>query len=214
MTPPAASLAPQPLPRGRHGLAREDVRASQHARLTAATLKLIARQGYAATTVAQIAAEARVSPNRFYDFFDNKLACFVAVCDQCGTELLEEIRSVDAADWRSAVRHSTRTSLTWWRDHPEFSRAYLLELPNAGGLAHAQRAAIYERFHAMFEDVAARARAEEPGLAPFTPLAARVLVAGITDIVGEEVREGRVDRLPRLTNRLARLVIGLIVDPI
>lgn len=213
MTPSAASVAPQPLPRGRHGLAPEDVRASQHARLIAAMLKLVAEQGYAATSVAQIAAEARVSPNAFYDFFDNKVACFLAVCDDGGAELLAEMTRAQHPDWRTAVRHGTETYLTWWRDRPELSHAYFLGLPLAGERAQAQRASMYERFRAMFDGVALRARAEEPGLPPFSPLAARVIVAGITDVVAEEVRQGRVARLTDLGDEISRMVVSLIADP-
>ncbi len=213
MTPSATSNpappAPQPLPRGRHGIAPEDVRASQHARLTVAILELVARQGYAATTVAQIAAEARVSPNRFYDFFENKAACFVAVCDQGGTELL----GLELSDWRSALRDGMRRYLAWWRDRPELSHAYFLELPTAGEVAHAQRAGMYGRFHGLFGALAARARVEEPWLPAFSPHAARLLVAGITNVVGEEVRQGRVGRLPDLEDDLTRLVAALIADP-
>jgi hypothetical protein len=72
---------------------------------------------------------------------------------------------------------------------------------------------MYDRFRLMFDATAARARLEEPALPPFSPLASRMVVAGITDVVGEEVRQGRIDRLPDVEPELSGLVIALLEGP-
>jgi hypothetical protein len=76
-----------------------------------------------------------------------------------------------------------------------FARAYFAGLPELGDRGYAQRHAAYDRFAAMFEELGRRARAEQPELDPLPELAPRALVFAITEIVAEEVRAGRSDRL-------------------
>jgi AcrR family transcriptional regulator len=200
-----------PLPRGRHRLPRGAVRESQRERLLQAMLELVASQGYAATTIAQVAKAARVSPNQFYAYFSGKPDCFLAVCHRGASELLEHLLALGLEpDWRDGVHKGVRTYLAWWRDRPQVSRAYLLELPSAGVDAVAERAEVYERFEEMFLGMGARARRENPDLPPVSRLAIGVLVAGMTEVVANEVRAGRIDDLLELEDELAGLVITLL----
>ena len=82
----------EPLPRGRHKLAPDDVRASQRERLVRAMLETVAERGYEATTVPDVVARARVSRNAFYEFFDDKIDCFIAACDDAAAEMLDQLR--------------------------------------------------------------------------------------------------------------------------
>src|SRR6478752_2700016 len=66
------------LPRGPHGLSREEVELSQRARLLQATTEAVAAQGYVKTTVADIIARAGVSRATFYQLFRDKEDCFLA----------------------------------------------------------------------------------------------------------------------------------------
>jgi AcrR family transcriptional regulator len=191
--------AAEPLPRGRHKLGRDEVRASQRRRIVEAMVKAVAEHGYAATTVQRVAALARVSPNTFYAFFEDKLDCFLAVCEADADELLGRLYAAGSEpDWESAVRAATRTYLEWWPARPEASRVYLLELPAAGERAVTRRDAITERFVTLFRLSAQRARVEQPDLPPVSDAALHILVAGIQDLVAQHVRSGRIDGLDEL----------------
>ena len=82
----------EPLPRGHHGLTPEEVRSSQRERLLRAMLASVAERGYAATTVPQVVADARVSRNSFYALFQDKEGCFIALCDEEAADLVAVIR--------------------------------------------------------------------------------------------------------------------------
>jgi len=192
------------LPRGRHGLAPEEVRASQRARLLRAMTEVVAADGYAAATVTKVVATARVSPNTFYALFDDKAACFLEASGEGARELLGRLYAEPGETWTDGVRAGMRTYLAWWRDRPEVSRAYLVELPVA------QRDEVYEGYRRMFEALAARARLEDPSLPPLSPVAVRVLVAGLTELIADEVRAGRIDRLPELEDDLVDLVVKVL----
>jgi len=67
-----------PLPRGRHGIDRDEIRAHQRARLIEATIECVAERGYPTTTVGHIVARARVSRETFYELYSDKEDCYVA----------------------------------------------------------------------------------------------------------------------------------------
>ncbi len=203
-TPAARSADPEPLPRGRHKLSRDDVRDSQRRRLIAAMLDQVAERGYPATTVGDVVAAARCSRNAFYELFEDKEACYIAAADRAGTEMLEAMSAVGLQEdtWRGALRSGTRTYLRWWIEHPGYARAYLIDLPTAGRRALDQRDRVYASFVAMFEALAARARAEEPALAPLSPLVPRLLVMSATELIAAEVRQGRLGSLKELEDDL------------
>jgi AcrR family transcriptional regulator len=200
---------PQPLPRGRHNLSREDVRESQRRRLIQAMLDQVAERGYPATTVGDVVAAARCSRNAFYDLFEDKEACYIAAADETGAEMLAALISGagEADSWLDALRGGTRTYLRWWVDHPRYAAAYLIDLPTAGRRALEQRDRVYADFADMFAGLGARARTEQPLLPALPPLAPRMLVMAITELVSQEVRKGRVDKLPELEDMVVRFVV-------
>jgi AcrR family transcriptional regulator len=210
MSPDAAEGAPlelEPLPRGRHKLSREDVRESQRRRLIRAMLEQVAEKGYPATTVGDVVSAARCSRNAFYELFEDKEACYIAASDETATEMLEALYSaVEEESWLAALRRGMVSYLRWWVDHPRFATAYVIDLPTAGRRALEQRDRAYARFAEMFEGLAARARAEQPDLPPLAPLAVRLLVTGITEVVAQEVRQGRLADLLALEDELVPLV--------
>ena len=84
--------------------------------------------------------------------------------------------------------------------------AYLTDLPPAGRRAIEQRDRTYRQFGLLFEALAQRARAEQPELPPLPLLAVPILVAGITELVGREVRAGRLAQLGELEDELTRQI--------
>lgn len=203
----------EPLPRGRHKLSASTVRASQRERIVRAMLECVGRDGYEATTVPHVVATARVSRNAFYEFFEDKADCFIAVCDETARELLGElVELASEPSWTRAMWLGAERYLRWWQERPTISRAYLLSLPTVGERAYAQRARHYEAFRAMFADLGVRARAEQPELAPLGDLVPRVLVLVITELVAEEVRAGRAAQLTGLSEEIALLAIRLLAD--
>jgi AcrR family transcriptional regulator len=205
--------APNPLPRGRHKLSVETVRASQRTRILEAMLDEVADRGYDATTVAQVVSRARVSRNAFYVLFEDKLDCFIALCEMLTEQLLAETFDVEGAEtWREAVHVGTLRYLQWWAKRPRFARAWLVEAPVAGRQAADQRQRAYERFEERFEQVAAWARAQERDLAPLHETAALAVVAAITALITEQVDAGRGTDLERLAPEIEWLIERVLAE--
>jgi AcrR family transcriptional regulator len=200
----------RPLPKGRHNLSVQDVRASQRERLLEAMLASVAERGYAATTVPQVVADARVSRNAFYALFRDKTDCFLAVCDDLAEDLLDELFALRADDWTDALKAGTAMYLRFWQERPALARTYFVELPGAGPRAVAQRDRQYARFRDLYEALAVWARAQRPEMAPVGRLVPRFLVVAITELIAEEVRAGRTDRLCELEDELVELMLRLL----
>jgi AcrR family transcriptional regulator len=176
-------------------------------------LDLVAEHGYAATTIPSVVAEARVSRNAFYELFEDKQDCFLALCEELTDQLLEAtFAPTGAPDWRAAIREGARSYLAWWQEQPQFARAYLVELPAAGAVSREQRQRAYEQFAERFRALARWARQTEPDLAPLRELAIPFTVAAITDIVAEEVAAGRVNELASLEDDLVWLITRMVAE--
>ena len=209
---PSEGVPPE-LPRGRHNLPVHVVRASQRRRLLDAMLDSVADHGYEATTVPAVVARAKVSRNAFYALFHDKVDCFIALCDDLAEQILAEMNATaEASDWVHALRTGTERYLAWWSERPAFSRTYFVELPTAGARAVEQRDRQYARFRELFDALGAWARAQQPELPPLRPLATRTIVLAVTEIVAEEVRAGRTERLIELTEEIVFLIATLIAD--
>ena len=203
----------QPLPRGRHRLPREQVRASQRERLLRAMAEVVSIEGYEATTVPKVVAAARVSTNAFYEFFSDKTDCFLALCEQAGEELFADLASFrDSPDWLTGLDRALEACLRWWVDRRALSIAYLVELPAAGRRAVEEKERQHERFKVLMRWVGDRARREQPELPPLTEVELDTAVSAATEVVAREVRAGRLDSVPELRDDLSYLLVKLLAN--
>jgi len=194
------------LPKGRHNLPLHVVRASQRERLLEAMLASVAERGFAATTVPQVVADARVSRNAFYALFTDKTECFIALCDELAADLFDYFASLQGDDWVDLLRSGASHYLRFWSERPAFARTYFVELPSAGPRAIAQRDRQYQRFLALFDDLAQLARPK----GDLPPLVPKLLVVSITEIVAAEVRAGRTEQLTAIEDELVDIMVRLL----
>ncbi|HWV84643.1 MAG TPA: TetR/AcrR family transcriptional regulator [Capillimicrobium sp.] len=206
-----------PLPRGRHKLPREAVKASQRERLLRAMAEVAAGRGFDATSVAQVVAAARVSTNTFYGFFADKTDCFIALCEEEGERLLSSLEAQrrdagEPSDALAALDDGLRVYLGWWEDRPALARAYFVELPAAGARALAERDRQLERFAGLLRQTAERARTLLPGLPPVRDLDVRAAAVMANELVAAHVRAGRAEHLDELLPDLRYLMLRLLVS--
>lgn len=121
------------LPRGPHGLTRDEIAATQRQRMLSAALELLADKGLA-TTVADITAHARVSRKTFYEHFTDREDCLLAVYDACNDALLRHLLDTDdeSADPIDRLRATVRAYLDFLAANPTLARAALVEGPTVG----------------------------------------------------------------------------------
>jgi AcrR family transcriptional regulator len=205
-----------PLPRGRHGMDRAVVLASQRERLLRAMEELVGEKGYEATSVPQVVRRARVSSNAFYACFADKADCFVALSEQHSDEVMAALTATFAprdsvADALADLDRGIMVYLTWWKDRPGIARAHFVELPLAGVRALDLRDATWARFAALHRLIAERARAVFPDAPELRDEDVDASVILSTELVAREVRAGRVAEVDRLAAPLRRLMVKLLV---
>lgn len=135
------------LPRGRHGLSREQVHAAQRQRMLFAIAEAMTRKGYVGTTVADVIKGAGVSRETFYEQFSSKLDCFLAAFDTAADLLMAELAALTEVDGTPIERFEAAFTryLDALADQPAFARVFLVEVFAAGAEAIDRRIALQER---------------------------------------------------------------------
>jgi AcrR family transcriptional regulator len=187
---------PTQLPRGRHGLSREQVTSSQRERMLRAMAEAVAERSYAKTPVAEVLRRAGVSRETFYEHFKDKQDCFLAAYDAGATIVLaavaEPAEPVAEADGpEQQIDAALARYLAMLAREPAIARTFLVEVYGAGPAALARRVEVQERFtDAVAEMVGAR-RSDQR-------FACEMLVAAISALVTQRVCAGRAGELPDL----------------
>lgn len=134
---------PDPLPRGRHAVDRDEARERQRERLMIAATELVADLGARAVGVREISAHAGVSRASFYDCFEDKDACFHAAYDRFIGVLTDRMVAAIAerTDWQRLVRAVIGAYLGTLSDDPVVGRAFQVEMDALGRPARERRRA-------------------------------------------------------------------------
>jgi len=126
-TPSTPSSTP-PSTTGRRirGLDADERRAQRRQALLDAALDLIATRGYASTSIEQICQTAYVATRSFYEQFDGKEACYLALLQQMAQDIADRmVAALDDApdDERAAGRALLRAFAHALVDDPRIARA-------------------------------------------------------------------------------------------
>lgn len=200
------------LPKGRHRLTRDEVRAAQRDKLLRAMAEVVADKGYQASSVADVLRRARVSRETFYQQFSNKQDCFLAVLEDCERTMLEIIS--DAVSTRSdgtalsRFDHGLAVYLETLVGEWQLSRTFFVECYAAGPDA------VRRRFDAQehFARVLANNFADDPAWQrlPDKHFAARGLAAALSSLVTAAVAANEPDQLADLHEPIMRLLRHLL----
>jgi len=181
-------LSAYKLPRGRHGIPREQVAESQRWRLLGAAAEVLAARGYARTRVDDIAALAGVSRGTLYEQFGSLGACLLAAYEMAGDCVYDLASSGCELEggWEARVRAALDEILRFLAEEPAL--AHLLGFEATVGVPAI--AGARERLLMTLTDLGAERRSLEGALA----------------LVSERVAAGEADRLPELTPQLVELI--------
>jgi AcrR family transcriptional regulator len=197
------------LPRGRHGLSREEVLASQRGRILAAIAEAVAEKGFARTTVADVIARAGVSRETFYEQFSDKEECFLAALDTGANglaALLQNATASSAGEPLERLERMLELYLATLAAAPQFAKVFLIDAYGAGPVATARRIELQSRF--------VEATARVLGITPEEEddwFLCEVLVAAISSLATARIGTDRAHELPALREPLVQVArrIGL-----
>lgn len=179
--------APLRRPRG-HAAPGTDARVAprdQAERILLGVCDAVYDKGYAATTLADVAARASTSIRTFYAHYESKEEAFVDAVDLAQVQSYAAVLAASrrAPDWPHAVRAGLAALCNYFAAEPPLAEAVIVEVHAAGEQAL--------RRHE--EAVAAIGRLLEPGyeLAPDTPeIASEAIGAAIDALLYDAIRAG------------------------
>jgi len=175
-------------------------------RLLEAMIRVVGENGYRATSVADVIAEADSSRATFYKYFADKHDCFLAAYDMLVERVFEEVISgCDASQpWLERVTAGLSRIVELFAQDPELARTAVVEVAGAGAEARKRHSEALARL-SQFMDAADQELAGGEELPVNTSLMAAGAVAGL---IFDELQAGRAAELPRL---LPELVFALLV---
>ena len=198
---------------GRHAPPLEVRQDRQRRRLYAAAGAVFARVGYADATAEAIAREAGMSKATFYEHFDNKEECIIALFDAATEAVLEAMRRTgdDYAGRRprpGAPRAVIHTFLEVLAAFPDEAQTLLVEIIGAGPRAMERRDRVLAEYAAYVDDVnrADASRGSVPRFA--TPHDAFAIVGAVVELASRQIRTGQPDDIRDLEPVVERLVLG------
>jgi AcrR family transcriptional regulator len=157
------------------------------ARICEVMARVVAERGYAAATISDVVAGARISRRTFYEHFEDKEACFVETyqigCENGIAQMDEALRRLEQPDWRTRLAVSLDTYLAILAAEPHIARVLLIEVLAAGPRALAMREQILAVYVEHYRALRGLARAEEPDLPEVPEEFLRALVGGIAELV-------------------------------
>jgi AcrR family transcriptional regulator len=189
-----ARAAVEQLPRGRHGLSRDEVAASQRGRMLAACFQVVAEKGYTRFTVADVLAAAGVSRETFYEHFSDKEDCFLAAYELSVDAVLAAMSHADPggeSDPLERYEEMMRGYLQVMSQEGGYARVFLVDVYAAGERALKRRREVIDRFtEVVAELVGARTAADR--------FACEALVAAVSSLVTVRVAAGDLEEIPEL----------------
>lgn len=208
---PRLSGAPPPLlPRGRSAMPPAEAAAARRRRLLDATARLAATEGYAALTVARIAAAARVPRSAFYSHFEGKEEALL----EAQTEALREGIAAAAAayspvaPWPRRVWSAGEALLADVAANADYARLDFVESYAAGPVAVRRRHQNQMAFAIFVED----GHRHVPGATPLPRACSQAIAGAVFGLMRALLVAGQTERmlslLPAATYTIVTPFIG------
>lgn len=169
-------------------------------------------KGFAETTIADIARHARVSKRTFYEHFDTKQDCLLALYVASSERALARIAdSIDSSlDLDAQIAKTTDVYFSSLQERPAVLRTLLVEILAAGPRGLEVRRRVNRRYADLLRKVVASSNSEGRERHLLSPAMSMAVVGGLNELLLQAVEEGKLDRLRRLAVTAAELVRSVV----
>ncbi len=189
----------------------------QRRRLLLAFTEVLAEYGLEDAGVGRVCKRAGVSRRTFYDLFEDREACFLAVLDSaighiCKSVLpvyAREARTQRARRWRERTRGALAVLLELFDEDPALARVCLVEALKAGSAVSEFRRRALDALASAVDEGRQEAKVSvEP-----SPLTAQSTVGGAISVLHSRILEGHPAPLTDLLNPLMSMIVHPYLGP-
>jgi AcrR family transcriptional regulator len=167
-------------------------KSTQRERLVVAMAEVATREGYTAANVAQVIAHAGVSRPTFYEYFEDKQDCFLAVHRELAADLRARVELAVEREAPARAAQAMVTALVEFANSEPTAARYLMQEAMAGGpRAREER----DRTISSIIEVVERALVRAPET-PTPDVPMHALVGGIYRVLALRLRRGERDLKP------------------
>jgi AcrR family transcriptional regulator/DNA-binding MarR family transcriptional regulator len=179
----------------------------QRSRLLVAAVRAVGEHGWEGASVARITQRAGVSRRTFYEMFENREECLLAVLENAVSQIKEEIATADLTDlaWCERVRGGLWTILCFFDREPVLARVCLVESRRGGGIALAYRQEIIEKLAGIIDEGSSDGSRSSDDVS----LTAHGVVGGVSEVLYSRLLKAPNESLQGLLGQL----MGMIVLP-
>ena len=179
-------------------------------RLLDALEECVAENGYPRTTVADIVRRARTSRRTFYEHFDSREACFVALLTDANADQVKQISAaVDPrAPWRIQVRQAIEAWIKSGETRSPLTLSWIRDVPSLGAAARRLQRGGTETFIKMVQALGDTEEFHAAGIGPISRQRIIMLLGGLRELAAITVEEG--GRMSDITEEAVDASIALL----
>lgn len=180
--------------------------ADPRARLIAAMAHTLSSKSYAELTIADVVAEAGVSRRTFYEHFDGKPACFIALYEAATHQSLQVLRQAldPARPWHTQVPAVLGAYLGTLAASPALTRTLLVEVLQLGAEGLVARRRAHEELATFIAVIVNGGPGVEGRLTQDLALA---IVGGVHELLLARIEAGETAAVGELTRSAAEFLL-------
>jgi AcrR family transcriptional regulator len=187
----------------------------QRARMLNAAARVVSEYGYSKMSVARVAGGARVSRRTFYDVFEDREDCFLAIFEDALARASEGVRGAYTSDdtsrgdrgnaWCERVRAALTELLTFFDEEPQVASLLVVDALAAGPRVLERRAQVLKGLSAALQEDGSRAGNGKK----IAPLTGEGVVGGVFGVLHTRLSQND----PGMTVELLNPLMAMIVLP-
>jgi AcrR family transcriptional regulator len=183
----------------------------QRRRLLLAFSEVLAEDGLQDAGVGRVCKRAGVSRRTFYDLFDDREACFIAVLDAAVQRISQSVLCAyeQKGRWRERIRGALAALLELFDEEPVLARVCLIETLKAGAAVSERRRCVLDALTIAVDEGRSEAKAS---VAP-PPLTPQSTVGGAVSVIHARVLEEDPRPLTDLLNHLMSMIVHPYLGP-
>nr|WP_244269051.1 TetR/AcrR family transcriptional regulator [Mycobacterium parascrofulaceum] len=170
----------------------------------------IADTGYAETTVADVVRRARTSRRTFYQHFDSKQDCYIALLTDSNATMIKQITA--AVEANSPWPHQARQAIEAWagaaESRPALMLSWIRDVPALGAAARRLQLEFMESFIVLVQALCNTDALQEVGVGPVSRQRAIMLLGGLRELTATTLESG--GRISDITEEAVEATLALL----